>query len=137
VTAVTIADHIEFEMLMPLGLGISPNQLGGKWQKRNRINGGIRKHVADVASKKLARLQLTAPARKAKLQLTLIWPSSKRVLEDHDNLLGRLKPVVDGLRDAHVLVNDSPAWLEYPAPIQVKSTVAVLTLRVVIDYAGS
>lgn len=132
----SMADHIEFEMLMPLGLGISANRLGGGWQKRHRINSGIRGHVKDVAEKKMARLHQVAPERQARMQLTVIWPRSKRVLEDTDNVTGRLKPVVDGLRDARLLVNDSPIWLEWRPVQQVKSSVTVLTLRVELDYAG-
>lgn len=133
-TAVTVADHIEFEMLMPLGLGISPNHYGNNWGKRHRVNGGIRGHVAKTAASKLARLGVTAPERRARMQLTVLWPRSKRVLNDSDNLMAALKPCVDGMRDAHLLVNDSPTWLEYLPVQQVKSTVAVLTLRVEIDY---
>ena len=40
---------------------------------------------------------------------------------DEDNFTGGLKPLLDGMRDAGYLRNDSPVWLELePRPEQVK-----------------
>jgi hypothetical protein len=40
----------------------------------------------------------------------VVWTKGRRRL-DVDNLIGALKPVTDGLKDAGVLVKDSPDWL--------------------------
>ena len=40
---------------------------------------------------------------------------------DEDGFIGGLKPMIDGMRDAGYLRNDSPVWLELePRPEQVK-----------------
>jgi Holliday junction resolvase RusA-like endonuclease len=40
---------------------------------------------------------------------------------DEDNFIGGLKPMIDGIRDAGYLRNDSPVWLAYdPKPKQEK-----------------
>jgi hypothetical protein len=135
VPGVTVADHIEFEMLMPLGLGMNPNGAFGTWGKKHRIHKGIRGYVAKTAASKLERLGVSAPERRARLQVTVLWPSRQRIV-DSDNLVARLKPIFDGMRDAHLLVDDSPAWVEHLPVQQVKSTVAVLTLRVELDYVA-
>lgn len=39
---------------------------------------------------------------------------------DEDNFIGGLKPLIDGMRDAGYLRNDSPRWLVYdPRPVQI------------------
>jgi len=39
---------------------------------------------------------------------------------DEDNFIGGLKPLIDGMRDAGYLRNDSPRWLTLePRPVQI------------------
>ena len=84
----------------------SPNYLRGKhWRVRHRETKLWRDEVF-YAVKQAALIP--APYPKAKVE---IERRSRGVL-DPDNLYGCVKPVIDGLRYAGVLVDDSPAHIE-------------------------
>ena len=60
------------------------------------------------------RLDIPPAERKRILRLTLIRGHRQRLL-DKDGMYVALKPVVDGLRDARLLVDDSEKWVDYEA----------------------
>jgi hypothetical protein len=54
---------------------------------------------------------------------------------DEDNFIGGLKPMIDGIRDAGYLRNDSPVWLAYePRPKQEPCMPESEDERVEIEY---
>lgn len=55
------------------------------------------------------------PTKRRRVRFTVYW-RTRRV--DPDNLAGGLKPVLDAMRDVGLIKNDSPRWLDMPAPQQ-------------------
>lgn len=52
------------------------------------------------------------PAVKARI--TVFWGKAQRMFDD-DNLAAGLKPLIDGMRDIHLIRNDSPRWFRLEA----------------------
>lgn len=52
------------------------------------------------------------PAVKARI--TVYWGKGQRMFDD-DNLAAGLKPLIDGMRDIHLIRNDSPRWFRLEA----------------------
>jgi len=86
---------------------ISPNYIRGKhWRVRHRESKLWNEEVYYAVHQ--ARVHRDAPYQKAKV---VIERRSRGEL-DKDNLYACVKPVIDALRYAHVLVDDSPDHLE-------------------------
>ncbi len=91
---------------------VSQNELGGN----NRGWGGYkyRKTKGKFEAAVSAALRRTAipPATKfRRLVVTRIFGKGQRPY-DEGNLVGGAKPLVDALRDAKVIVDDSPKWVQ-------------------------
>lgn len=85
----------------------SPNYFRGKhWRHRHRDSKMWNQEIYYAVHQ--ARVHHDAPYEKVKV---VIERRSRGEL-DPDNLYGSVKPVIDALRYAHVLVDDSPAHLE-------------------------
>lgn len=63
----------------------------------------------------LARAQRIPQLRRARVELR--YCPATRTKRDADNLVGTLKPAVDGLRAAGVLIDDDPAHAELMMPV--------------------
>ena len=63
----------------------------------------------------LARAQRIPRLQRARVQLCYCPPDKRR--RDTDNLVATLKPAVDGLRDAGVLIDDDPAHADLVMPV--------------------
>ena len=81
---------------------------GSGWRKRWELQiwGGLLRS-AFGAGRNETRMRLTVTSYRLKLC-------------DPDNLKGGMKVLVDALRRSGMLVDDSPEWLDFPEPAQVR-----------------
>lgn len=84
------------------------------WSDRSPLVAQIRTAVAVQARIKRIALRVPVAIDKRSLRLQLIRGKGQKLL-DPDNCVAALKPVVDGLKDAGWIVDDSQKWLEYSA----------------------
>jgi len=94
----------------------SPNSRG-HWGKRHRLTQAYRNDARLAA--KVAMMKICRPPMwdRVTIQATFHKPSSRAKLSDADNLIGSLKPAIDGIQDAGIIVNDSGVtWLP---PVQL------------------
>ena len=67
---------------------------------------------------RLLRSAFGAGRNETRMRLTVT--SYRLKLCDPDNLKGGMKVLVDALRRSGMLVDDSPAWLDFPDPRQIR-----------------
>lgn len=106
VAALFVARACRWHLHLPIDAR-SQNQLhskgGGRWAYRAHAK-------AIVAALGIAR-HIPRAAIKRRVTLTRIWGKRQRAF-DRGNLIGGLKPVLDGLRDVGLIVDDSAKWCE-------------------------
>lgn len=86
----------------------SPNDLLGRhWRYRSKNQNAWRDEVY-YALMQSGNARLRVPFAKARVSIERI----SRGLLDPDNLVGSIKPVLDGLRYAKVIKDDSPEHIE-------------------------
>lgn len=79
------------------------------WHAKHRITREIR-----TVSAALARANRIPKCARIHVKLTY-FPRQERT-RDADNLVATLKPLIDGLRDALVIDDDNPAYIDWDPP---------------------
>ena len=81
---------------------LTENQRWPHWARKAEVTRDVR-----LTGKLLTR-GLTAPGR---IEVTLIWVVNDHRRRDEDNLVPTLKALCDGIVDAHVVPDDTPAYM--------------------------
>lgn len=101
------------------------------WRARSWNTHKIRDAAKLQALSHRNQMRLPAASTPQRLHLILIHAKGSRTL-DTDQVYAALKPVVDGLRDAQLILDDSPTWLYYTAS-QEKGTDSAIRVRVYLS----
>lgn len=96
---------LRLPMIRPLTL----NARGSHWAVAYRAKQRIKSDTHQ-----LAKAQRIPQLQRARVELRYCPPDQRR--RDVDNLVATLKPAVDGLRAAHVLIDDDPTHAELAMP---------------------
>ncbi len=80
------------------------------WTTRHRLTAQIRHTVGWLAR------QAHIPATNH-CTVTLVWAPGDRRRRDEDNLVATLKAACDGLVDAGIVRDDTPAWMTKHMPV--------------------
>jgi hypothetical protein len=116
-------------------LGVNANERV-HWAARHRRNRDVRETSKAFAGAAIRWRPRDYMASKAALRYTVTWPKGKRRLNDPDNLLGQLKPVTDGIRDAGLIQDDSPRWLTL-LPVEQEKGTHQLLIHVDVEITWS
>lgn len=100
----------------------SPNELRGSWRIAWRQSKDWRTYVSVICGRP------KVPC-KAKRRLEIITSRKRRL--DPDNAVASLKPVIDALKRAGWIRNDSPKWLE----LEVSQDVGLPRTRILLREA--
>jgi len=85
------------------------------WAAKSRLRSKYGNAVFALLSAKGWRFREKNNIPRASVKI-IVYQRTRRL--DQDNLIGGMKPLIDGMRDAGVIRNDSPAWIDFPAPVQ-------------------
>jgi hypothetical protein len=97
----------------------------GHWAKRARMVALARQGFGLAAKSEMNKLTAPKAAERRWLQITLFRGSGaggrRLPLLDQAQLVGKLKPLVDALKDVGWIYNDNPKWLDERLPRQEQS----------------
>lgn len=112
-----------------LELGVSPNERV-HWAvkaKRNanvrditRINAGMWLRTFNAVGTWMGR------SLRCRVEIRVVLGKGRRT-RDADNLIAALKPCLDGLKDAGIIRDDTPEWIESTVPSQTRGTDPLFT----------